>query len=57
MISTLVSKKMLPRTAVGLRDAEKLFPLTDVELGDVFKGASIVSVTSLNRGNFLVGAD
>jgi ubiquinone/menaquinone biosynthesis C-methylase UbiE len=39
MISTLVSKKALLRTAVGLRDAGKLFPLVDVELGDVFKGS------------------
>jgi len=39
MISTLVSKKALLRTAVGLRDVGKLFPHADVELGDVFKGS------------------
>jgi ubiquinone/menaquinone biosynthesis C-methylase UbiE len=39
MISTAVSKPSMLRTAVGLRDTGKLFPLVDVELGDVFKGS------------------
>jgi ubiquinone/menaquinone biosynthesis C-methylase UbiE len=39
MISTCVSKRVLLRAAVGLRDAGKLFPLADAELGDVFKGS------------------